>query len=220
MNMEKPEWIVGVDYQDTATCATCHISATPNQKSNHDVGQRISWTLRPPVSKKLTQWKEKRENMRDVCRQCHSDFMVDGHYTQYDELVELYNNKFAIPATKVRQRLMDMGKLTKADFDDKLDWIYYELWHHEGRRGRHGAAMMGPDYTWWHGMYEVAKHFYEKFLPEVERVMGGKDQAAPMLNELVFSDPSHKWYKEGMSPEDLKRLEQFYQQRYGGKEAK
>jgi hypothetical protein len=30
----------------------------------------------------------------------------------------------------------------------------------------------------------------------------------------------HKWYKEGMSKEDLQKLEQFYQQRYGGKEAK
>ena len=103
--------------------------------------------------------------MKDVCRQCHGDFMVDGFYTQFDNLVDLYNNKFAIPAMNVRQKLMDMGKLTKADFDDKLDWIYYELWHHEGRRGRHGASMMGPDYAWWHGMYEVAKHFYTSFSP-------------------------------------------------------
>ena len=31
MNMDKGEWVVGVDYQDSATCATCHIGATPNQ---------------------------------------------------------------------------------------------------------------------------------------------------------------------------------------------
>jgi hypothetical protein len=30
--------------------------------------------------------------------------------------------------------MMDLGKISKADFDDKLDWIYWELWHHEGRR--------------------------------------------------------------------------------------
>ncbi|MDD3472606.1 MAG: cytochrome C552, partial [Syntrophaceae bacterium] len=117
-------------------------------------------------------------------------------------------------------KLMDMGKLTKADFDDKLDWIYYELWHHEGRRARHGASMMGPDYAWWHGMYEVAKHFYNNFIPEVERIMGGKDQAAPILNELVYKDPLHKWYKDGMSKEELQRIEAYYQQRYGGKEVK
>jgi hydroxylamine dehydrogenase len=146
--------------------------------------------------------------------------MVDNFYRQFDDYVELYNNKFAIPATNIRKKLMDMGKITKADFDDKLDWIYWELWHHEGRRGRHGASMMGPDYAWWHGLYEVAKHFYVNFLPEVERIMGGKAQAEPILNEYVFKDPQHRWYKEGMSKEELQKLEEFYRQRYGGKEVK
>jgi hypothetical protein len=80
--------------------------------------------------------------------------------------------------------------------------------------------MMGPDYTWWHGLYEVAKHFYLNFIPEVEKIMGSKEAAAPILNEYVLKNPMHKWYKEGMSKEDLQKLEQFYQQRYGGKEAK
>jgi hydroxylamine dehydrogenase len=220
LNMNRDEWVVGVDYQDAATCSTCHISATPNQPATHEVGARISWTLRPPVSVKLTEWKARRERMQDVCRQCHSDFMVNSFYTQFDDLVDLYNNKFAIPATNVRNKLMETGKISKADFDDKIDWTYYELWHHEGRRARHGAAMMGPDYTWWHGLYEVAKHFYTNFIPEVERIMGSKDAAAPILNEYVFKNPMHKWYKEGMSKEELQKMEQFYQQRYGGKEVK
>ncbi len=219
LNMDRDQWIVGVDYQDAATCATCHISATPNQPATHEVGARISWTLRPAVSKKLTNWTQRRLNMHDVCRQCHSDFMVQDFYKQFDDLVELYNNKFGIPATNIRKKLIDMGKISKADFDDKLDWIYWELWHHEGRRGRHGASMMGPDYAWWHGMYEVAKHFYVEFLPEVEHIMGGKAAAAPLLDELVFKDPMHRWYKEGMSKEQLKRVEEFYKKRYGGREA-
>jgi hypothetical protein len=216
LNMKGRRWVVGVDYQDTATCATCHMGATPNQPSSHDVGTRISWTLRPPISKKLVNWKERRESMKDVCRQCHGDFMIDGFYTQFDNLVKLYNEKFAIPATEVRKRLIDEGVLTKADFDDKLDWIYWELWHHEGRRARHGASMMGPDYAWWHGMYEVAKHFYNKFLPEVEHLMGGKQEASALLDELVFKDERHRWYKEGMSKQELERMRQFYERRYGG----
>ena len=107
--MDKGEWVVGVDYQDSATCTTCHIGATPNQPATHDVGQRISWTLRPVVSKKLEHWKDRRDKMKDVCRQCHGDFMVDDFYTQFDDLVDLYNNKFAIPAMNVRQKLMDTG---------------------------------------------------------------------------------------------------------------
>ena len=36
---------------------------------------------------------------------------------------------------------------------------------------RHAASMMGPDYTHWHGSYEVAKHFYVKYIPELEKLM-------------------------------------------------
>ena len=34
-----------------------------------------------------------------------------------------------------------------------------------------GASMMGPDYTHWHGTYEIAKHFYVKYIPELEHLM-------------------------------------------------
>ncbi len=221
LNVDKREWMVGVDYMDAPTCATCHISSTPNQTAHHDVGRRISWTLRPPVSIKQEQWKDRRDRMYDVCRQCHGDPMVTGFYQQFDSFVDLYNTKFAVPAKNVITALKQSGKIKdEATMSEPIHWIYYELWHHEGRRGRHGAAMMGPDYTWWHGLYEVSKHFYEKFIPAVENIMGGKKQAEPLLTEYIFKDPRHKWYKEGMSKEELKKLEEFYQQRYGGKEAK
>ena len=78
--------------------------------------------------------------------------------------------------------------------------------------------MSGPDYAWWHGMYDVAKHFYNKFIPEVEHLLGA--EAEPFLQKHVFGDPRHRWYKEGMSKEELKKLDSFYQKRYGGKEVK
>ncbi len=53
-------------------------------------------------------------------------------------------------------------------FANKLDFIWFELWHHEGRRARCGASMMGPDYTDWHGTYELAKNFYSEMVPELE----------------------------------------------------
>ncbi|HEY6019817.1 MAG TPA: multiheme c-type cytochrome, partial [Candidatus Paceibacterota bacterium] len=172
INMHKDKWVVGKDYTAAPTCSTCHMSATPNQPVTHDVGTRISWTLRPPVSKKMENADKRRDSMKDVCASCHSQPFVTGFYKQFDNLVNLYDDKFAKPATAIRQELMDKGKITKANFDDKLDWIYWELWHHEGRRARHGAAMSGPDYAWWHGIYDVAKNFYVEFLPEVKQVAG------------------------------------------------
>ena len=45
-------------------------------------------------------------------------------------------------------------------FDEEIEWQHYEFWHHEGRRARMGTAMMAPDYTWWHGFYEL-KHRHD-----------------------------------------------------------
>jgi len=56
--------------------------------------------------------------------------------------------------TRKRAAPYKANKLTEAPMDEKLEWNYYELWHHEGRRTRHGASMSRPDYAWWHGMYD------------------------------------------------------------------
>lgn len=178
MNMDNPKWVVGEDYNAAPTCATCHMSATPRQPVTHDVGMRISWNNRPVMSirpevsdAKLglpgqhVNWETRRYNMKDVCGNCHNSDYVDNFYVQYDGLIDLYNYKFAKPG----QELMDLAKplLNPVVFANKLDYIWFELWHHEGRRARHGAAMMGPDYTHWHGTYEVARNFYSEFIPEL-----------------------------------------------------
>ncbi len=219
MNMKQDKWVVGKDYTAAPTCATCHMSATPKRPVTHDVGARISWTLRPPISKKLENADKRRDNMKDVCSSCHSDPFVSGFYKQFDNLIDLYDNKFAKPATAIRQELMDKGKLTKANFDDKLDWIYWELWHHEGRRARHGAAMSGPDYAWWHGIYDVAKNFYIEFLLEVKQV-AGPELYNDIVKKYLESDVRHEWFTKGMTKEQLEKIQKFYSERYGGATAK
>jgi hydroxylamine dehydrogenase len=218
LNMHKDSWVVGKDYTAAPTCTTCHMGATPTQASTHDVGARISWTLRPPVSKKLENADQRRDSMKDVCSNCHASPFVDGFYKQFDDLVTLYNDKFAKPATAIRNDLMDRGLLTRADFDEKLDWVYYELWHHEGRRARHGASMSGPDYAWWHGMYDVAKNFYTEFLPEVKRV-AGPQVYDELTKKYLASDVRHEWYLKGMSKEQLEKIKKFYEERYGKENA-
>jgi hydroxylamine dehydrogenase len=111
------------------------------------------WTLRPPISKYKDDAGKKRLAMQDVCLNCHQQSFVDGHYYQYDALVKLYNVKLAKPATDIMKMVKDQKLLeNKAAFSNDIEWVYWELWHHEGRRARMGAAMMGPDYAWWHGL--------------------------------------------------------------------
>ncbi len=239
MNMANEKWVLGEDYNAAPTCATCHMSATPDQDVTHDVGLRISWnnrpitSIRPEVSDakmglpgKDILWEERRANMKNVCLNCHNQSYVDNFYTQYDSLIELYNEKFAKPG----KALMALAKplLKPVVFGNKLDFIWFEIWHHEGRRARHGASMMGPDYTHWHGTYEVAKNFYTELIPELEElaekylhsnIEEKKAQAKKLqskINEVLNSD-DHKWYINKMDPAEMqkrKAAQKEFKERY------
>jgi hypothetical protein len=198
LNLDKDEWVVGRDYYEAPTCATCHMSATATQSLTHDVGNRISWTLRPPVSKYKDNAPAKREAMKNVCLNCHQQAFVDGHYYQYDALVKLYNEKFAKPAGAIMKMVEDKKLMkNKASFANDIEWEYWELWHHEGRRARMGTAMMGPDYAWWHGIYDVAHNFYFKFIPEARHFNDPEVNA--YIDNLFANDPMHTWFNTNLA---------------------
>jgi hydroxylamine dehydrogenase len=186
MALDRRPWVLGQDYSAAPTCATCHMSATPGMAVNHDVGQRISWTLRPAVSVKQDDADAKRARMQEVCQQCHSPPFYQNYFAQYDQAVELYNAKFAEPAAAIMKALRDAGKVTPLDFDEQIEWTYYLMWHHEGRRARHGAAMVGPDYVQWHGFFEVADRFYNELVPEAEQLLPG-------VTETFLKGDYHQW---------------------------
>ncbi len=239
MNLDNAKWIAGEDYWHAPTCATCHMSATRTLPVTHDIGMRISWNNRPAISirpetadakmglpGKDVPWQVRRENMKDVCHSCHDQGWVDNFYTQYDGLIELYNNKFAKPGLELYELAKPLMK--PVAFGNKLDFVWFEIWHHEGRRARHGASMMGPDYTHWHGTYEVAKHFYSEYIPELEELAeehlhsddAEKAAAAQALKtrlEEVLNTKNHRWYINKMDPEEKARRAQAakeFQERY------
>ncbi|MBI5444799.1 MAG: ammonia-forming cytochrome c nitrite reductase subunit c552 [Deltaproteobacteria bacterium] len=207
MNLGSESWVLGKDYSAAPTCTTCHMGATPELPATHDPGERLSWTLRPAVSKKMENWESKRSAMESVCGNCHSKGFVGAFYKQYDVTVEHYNDRFAKPAGELMEKLYKAGKLTPTQFDEKIEWTYYLLWHHEGRRARHGAAMNAPDYTQWHGFFEVAQRFYLELLPEAEELLPGS-------TAFIIDSPEHAWRK-GVSPEEREKIRTFYEGRYG-----
>ena len=92
--------------------------------------------------------------------------------------------------------------ITPIPFDEKIEWTYFFLWHHEGRRARMGASMMGPDYTQWHGNFEVADRFYMELVPEIEEIIDeakkhGKTAQANKVQALlddILNSEMHKWF--------------------------
>lgn len=223
-NIENPKWVVGEDYFSGPTCATCHMSATRKQPVTHDIGMRISWNNRPEVSirpeaadAKLglpganVSWQTRRKNMTEVCSNCHDQLWIKNFYTQYDALIELYNTKFGAPG----KELYTLAKplLNPVQFSNELDYTWYEIWHHEGRRARHGASMMAPDYSHWHGTYEVSKRFYTEMVPQLRHLIdenaaspdAKRAKAAADLKtrlDAILNSDDHKWFLGKMDPDE------------------
>jgi hypothetical protein len=156
--------------------------------------------------------------MKDVCQNCHAPDFVAAFYSSYDSAIGMWNNKFALPAQKIMDTLRLQGHLTPTPFDENLEWTFYRLWHHEGRRARMGVSMQGPDYTQWHGFFEVAENFYFRFLPEAKEA-GHGDPVVAQVIQGVLNMPEHSW-KKGMSTEDRAKIDAFYKERYGAGQAK
>jgi hypothetical protein len=188
------------------------MSATVTLPPTHDVGNRLKWNLRTPVSEHKEDGEQKRENMLKVCQACHSRQFSEGHFYQFDAVVRLYNEKFARPAGEI-MAIVKLKKLleVEAAFGNKLEWHYRELWRREGRRARHGAAMMGPTYTWWHGIYDVIHNFYFEFLEEARELHDPEVDA--YIEKLLSQDPMHRWLsqstdqlKEGIRSESQQEI--------------
>ncbi len=270
--MKDGKWVLGKDYFLAPTCSSCHMGAyvkvngsiNPN---THNVGDRISWTLRPPVSAKLNRvtfvdgtvtdipgevpplvgakakyktyvksdkpgklkkivavkqiasvlnWKERRANMQEACKSCHGVSKIENFYQQFDDVVNLYNDKFAKPGVAIVKELKKDGIWKNSGFQHELGYIWFNIWHHEGRRARHGAAMQAPDYTHWHGLYEVAWHFYHKFLPKVQKMAdkAGQGEKYKKIIQELLDRPEHLWIKTGGSKETMKLIEEENRMRY------
>jgi len=231
MNLDSAKWVLGKDYSQAPTCATCHMSGHSKNdgRVTHNPGERISWTNRPPISQVLDtdadgkivtetdpakrqqlvsfSADDKRKNMKQVCLHCHTTDYVNAFYKQYDDFVVLYNEKFGKPGKAIMDELLKQKLVTATQFDEEIEWTWFYLWHHEGRRARHGASMMAPDYAHWHGMYEVAERFYIHLIPQAREITKhaaetGKKAEAAAVNAVIDSilaRPEHAW-KENAQP--------------------
>jgi hypothetical protein len=242
MNLDAETWVLGEDYAAAPTCATCHMSGNIRNggRITHDPGERISWTNRPAVSLAMDTdvnhnivtesdpevrreliadtWQQKRDRMKNACTTCHSDGWVNGFYRQYDDLVLLYNEKFAKPGQAIMGALSGNGVITGTQFDEHIEWTWFYLWHHEGRRARHGASMMAPDYTHWHGMYEVAERFYMELIPQARELAdhagGAAGRAVHGVIDEILARPEHVWFEEGAEGA-MEAIRRQMEERYG-----
>jgi predicted heme/steroid binding protein/uncharacterized membrane protein len=181
-------WQAGTHFR-APTCAACHMSAAADMPATHDVTERLSWETQAPRTVRPEDfapfpaqgnWQQERDKMKAVCRQCHSSTWTDDHFRNLDAVIRLYNETYFDPVKDLIDGLYSRGLVSpERYFDEEIEWQYYEFWHHEGRRARMGAAMMAPDYAWWHGFYEL-KHRYLHIHHLAETLLtSGKTRPSP-----------------------------------------
>jgi hypothetical protein len=144
----------------------------------------------------------RRQVMSKVCIECHGKGFVQNFMQQFDDLIERYNEAFAKPAQAIMNALYDGDLLSPAPFDEPIEFTYWRLWHDDGTRARHGAAMMSPSQSSWEGMHRVAQRFYGEFLPQL-RQLAGKDKTQALLEEYVLNLEQHSWLKDPSQPNPI-----------------
>jgi len=142
------------------TCAVCHISSFGTQATTHDVGDRLTWYLFAPVSTRRPAWEDNKTRMQGVCLECHNQNFVDDFYTAADKATERVN-EWVEESRDIVAPLQENDLMTSEPFDEPIDFVYFNLWHHWGRTAKFGVWMQGPDYSQWHGAYEVLHELAE-----------------------------------------------------------
>jgi hydroxylamine dehydrogenase len=142
------------------TCATCHMSGLNGMNVTHDPSERLSYNLFAEVTDKRPQYARAQAAMKDMCRNCHSQTVIDRVYDQAEKVVESTNDKVKA-ARSIIEGLRKDGVLSSKPFQTPIDFEYFDLWHYYGRTSKHGAFMGGADYVQWHGNYPLLKHTVE-----------------------------------------------------------
>lgn len=155
-NMEAPSGTLTVKDFPAPTCATCHMSAFGSVKGTHNVGERLKWSLQPEIAKVRENGEKNRETLNAVCLNCHTQPFITAELAKAETTIGLTNQNVTQGKAIVTE-LRSLGLLGTKSFGSPLDFTYFELWHHEGRRARYGAVMFGADYVNWHGIYEQKK---------------------------------------------------------------
>ena len=160
LNLNKPSKQLTTHDMWIPTCATCHMSGINGNKVTHDPGERLSYYLADAISKRRPNYLYARTNMQQICQQCHTKPLIDRVYQQAEQVVEVTNQRVA-QAKAIVDGLRSSGALTGAPFTNRIDFVYFDLWHYDGRTSKHGAFMGGADFVQWHGNYPMLQKMVE-----------------------------------------------------------
>lgn len=120
----------------------------------HDPSERLSYYLANAITDKRPNYAAAQAKMKQICTQCHAPALVDRVYSQAEQVVQVTNDRVRT-AQDLVNGLRKEGTLTGPPFSQPIDFVYFDLWHYDGRTSKHGAFMGGADFVQWHGNYPM-----------------------------------------------------------------
>jgi hydroxylamine dehydrogenase len=142
------------------TCATCHMSGLEGMNVTHDTTERLSMFLFAEKTDKRPGYEQGVTRMQETCLKCHTRPHVEKFYLEAESVVAS-TNELVAQADAIIRELRDEKLLTPQPFDERIEFIAFDLWHYSGRTAKHGAYMGGADFVQWHGFYELVGRLTE-----------------------------------------------------------
>src|SRR5579871_3376673 len=142
------------------TCATCHMGGIEGIGSTHDTTERLSYYLFAPVSELRPNAQLGQARMQEVCLKCHTRPKIEEFYRNAEAVIATTNRRVSESQALMKQ-LYDQKLLTAKPFDERIEFLAFDLWHYYGRTAKHGAFMGGADFVQWHGYYEMVNKIAE-----------------------------------------------------------
>jgi len=160
LNLDAPPGTLTTRDMFIPTCATCHMSGINGVGVTHDPSERLSYYLANAISERRPNYAAAQAKMKLICSQCHTPSIPDRVYTQAEQVVQSTNNKVRA-AQDIVTALRKDGVVSGPPFSQPIDFVYFDLWHYDGRTSKHGAFMGGADFVQWHGNYPILQKTVE-----------------------------------------------------------
>ena len=154
LNLDAPPATLTTRDMFVPTCATCHMSGINGLGVTHDPSERLSYYLADMITERRPNYAAAQAKMKQVCSQCHAPELVDRVYRQAEQVVQSTNQRVRA-AQDIVNGLRKDGVLTGPPFSYPIDFVFFNLWHYDGRTSKHGAFMGGADFVQWHGNYPM-----------------------------------------------------------------
>lgn len=111
---------------------------------------------------------KRRETMQSVCRACHAETWIDGHFERFENTIKT-SNKMTLEATKILMDCWTNGYASGLDkndsiFNESIEKMWVEQWLFYANSTRFASAMGGADY----GVFANGRWYMSKNLEDMK----------------------------------------------------